>query len=295
MLLLLACAAPSDDSSTPVESSPVETAADPLPWDWQGEDAPPGELDPAALEEALAVVLARLPEADPIRLFEVYFQLLSGATGTCPSIDASTGQIYWEGDCSSERGFVFSGWALANWGHNARDTEGRTCADLAFYYGFARITDPEGYALDAWGTASYGDCVDGDGVRSIEAAIDGDFWDPGVYDAWLAEHHPLEVYWTASEVAGARSLLLEGGYREVTDDVYAVWLDGLPFAADAACPTEPDGVVRLWDPAGGAYEVTFDGSTSCDGCGVATSAGVTLGSVCADFTGYSTWEDRPWW
>lgn len=309
LLLLLACEGPStedpgdsvvvdDTGGGADDSGGGDTAPDPLPWEYSSEDPPPPSLDADALAPALEVALARAPQTDPLLFLASYFPLLDGSSTGCPSYqETRPGQIYWIGDCTSERGYVYDGWAVSNEAHGVPGEDGSTCEAIVFYYGFMRIADPGGALLSGWGTVGLQDCVYSGADHRIDAYLTGDFWSSDPVGNWLDQHVPVELTWSSREQGAARELTIGGGYSQLDGEVYAVWLDDLWFGSpeEGACAVEPTGVARLWDTAGAEYEVAFDGDSACDGCGEATAGGASLGPVCVDFTDWYGWTERPWW
>lgn len=300
LLLLLACAGPEGSESTAPADSPadtVESAGDSLPSPWGYEDPGPpvGELAPEQLAEALAEAFDDARGRDPGAWMRLYLEQLSWATGGCPAFTPTRpGETRWEGDCTSDRGAAFDGWAVSWWDRDVRGDAGEDCATMLFFFGFLRITDPGGVPFDAWGTVGETDCTDEAGVRRLEATVDGDFSSPLAEGTPWATGRPAALTWTVEEDGGARRLVLGGGLEGGAEVVALSFVD-LGFDAGAACALEPEGAVELWDVQGARYRVDFDPTGACDGCGAASSEGVALGSVCVDVEPWFEWEERPWW
>ena len=299
VVIVAGCGRPSDESVSgdthgPADSAPSESL--PSTWDYTGDSAPQGTVDAATLQAALASALVRLPTVDPLVFMDLYGHQLSFATGGCPTFDpARAGQIYWEGDCTSDRGAAFYGWGLSRWDHGVPDDAGGTCSDRAFYFGFGRITDPDGLPLDGWGTLSYDECDGADGAHTVVASLVGEYTAPGATGSWLADAVPVELDWASSDGPAGTTLTVGGGFSGMAGDVYAVRFEALPFSSAWTCPQEPDGLVHLYGRDGATYTVTFDGSQACDGCGVAVTGDVDVGAVCVDFSPFAGWSGRPWW
>lgn len=301
-LLLLACAGGAD-GERPAETAghTAETALDtspdssPAPWGYEDPGAPVGELAPERLAEALGAALDDARGRDPTGWMRMYLDQLSWATGGCPTFTpARPGESRWEGDCTSDRGARFDGWAVSWWDRDVRGDAGEDCATVLFFFGFLRVTDPSGVAFDAWGTVGETDCTDADGARRIDAYVDGDFAWPLAEGTPWAERRPAAYTWSVEEAGPTRRLVLSGGL-EGGDEVVALSFVDLGFDAGAACTLEPEGAVELWDLAGARYRVDFDPAVSCDGCGAASSEGAALGPVCVDVGDWFAWEERPWW
>lgn len=302
-LLLLACAGrDAGESAPPADTAPdtAESAADPgdslpSPWAYEDPGPPVGELAPERLAEALAAGLDDARGRDPTAWMRLYLEQLGWATGGCPTFTpARPGETRWEGDCTSERGAGFDGWAVSWWDRDVRGDAGEDCATMLFFFGFLRVTDPTGVPFDAWGTVGETDCTDEAGTRRIEAFVDGDFTAPLAEGTPWATGRPASLTWAVEEAEGARRLVLGGGL-EGGEEVVALSFVDLGFEPGAACTAEPSGVVELWDVAGARYRVEFDPAERCDGCGAASSEGVALGPVCVDVEAWFAWEERPWW
>lgn len=285
MWLLLACAAPPAGRPPPeADGAPGDTAAPeppaavpaPSPWSWTRDDPAGSALDAAALAGAIQAAVDVVVDVDPLEFFGAYSPHLGYGTATCPSFDPGWApQVYWEGDCTGENGASFHGWAVSHQAHGVVDEAGRWCEDNAFFFGFARIAAPDGTPFEAWGEVGYDDCVDGDGVRRLDASVEGDFYWP-VVDDWISRRVPVQLTWTLAADASVWTLDLAGAVSAEVD----------PAATVDFAMRFPDGTgtVTLWDAEGRRAEVVFDG-----GCGMADA-----GEVCVDWALLVDWEARPW-
>lgn len=305
LLPLIACTGPGGSGSGQPGDSAGETSPDPedspgadslpSPWEYEGEGAPVGSLPPERLADALSEALDDARGRDPTAWMRLYLEQLGWATGGCPAFTPTRpGETRWEGDCTSERGATFDGWAVSWWDRDVRGDDGEDCATRLFFFGFLRVTDPTGVPFDAWGTVEESDCTDETGLRRLDARFDGDFAWPLAEGTPYAAPRPVALSWAVEEAGSARRLLL-GGEVEGGDEVVALSFAELGFDPAATCTLEPTGAVDLWDLDGARYQVRFDPDGACDGCGAASSEGVALGSVCVDLEGWFSWEERPWW
>jgi hypothetical protein len=302
VVLVAGCPAPGDapESEAPADSAPVDTVPDPSDWSYEDPGETAGTAVAADLEAALAVMLEDARGRDPSVWMGSYLDQLRWGTGGCPEFAPTRpGEVRWEGECTSDRKASFDGWAVSWWDREVVGAGGEDCATILFFFGFLRITDPGGTAFDAWGTVGEQDCVDDAGVRSVRAAFDGDFaWPTAEGRPWQADA-PVSWTWSVEEAAekdgGAVALVLGGGAEALGGPIVAGELVDLRFDRTAACLTEPSGSARFWDAAGAGYVLSFDPELACDGCGAASSLGVSIGTVCQDWTPWFTWEGRPWW
>lgn len=281
------CAAP-PHAADPAPDSPAPSA-----WSYGADAEATLPLDAATFDAALAEVLAVVPRYDPLDLMVVYADHLRLATGGCPTFEPASAQTSWSGDCVSEHDAHFDGWGVSTWGRGVADPDGGTCADDAFLFAFARITDALDVELTTFGTATYRDCVRTDGVHHWVGQLIGNFGFPVGAGAWLDTLQAVELDVTAEDAAGVHTMTVDGGLSQLPGPLASVWLGALTFDAEGVCPAEPTGDVRVWDDAGVPYVVHFDGGTACDGCG-AVEGLADPETLCVDWSPYTAWEDRPW-
>lgn len=274
MLFVLACTPPPADSGVP-------EATEVIPWDWSDTGTTDGGALPAAVLAAeLDAAIADVPRFDPLLVMITYDSLFAYADASCPPMDpGDPGRRYWEADCTAASGASFFGWVTWNWFRNVLDEQGNVCADDAFYFGFVRISDPTGARFDGYGTVYYRGCVEADGTRVVDAYLEGDFQFEGASGTFLATLQPVSLFWTARDGPAGRSLALDGALSGRTGDVAAVRFEDLALTTG-----EPAGRVTLWDQAGRATVLDFDGNG--DGC---------AGEVCVDWSPLTDWAERPWY
>lgn len=270
MWLLLACVV------DPADSARIEPGEVPAPWSYTREDVGVSPLSAAELVQAIDAALLLALDVDPLDVFGAYAPQLTYATEGCPSFDPGWApQVYWEGACTGSNGASWHGWALSHQAHGLRDEGGNYCEEQAFYYGFARVTSPEGTPFEAYGQVAYDDCLDSAGVRHIDASIEGDYYWGSAPD-WLVRRIPVQLSWEVESGATGVTVALRGSVAAGVEPAATVELD-------MAFP-EGTGTVTVWDKDGHRAEVRFAG-----GCGVAEA-----GEVCVDWSALTGWEARPW-
>lgn len=284
---LIGCAGPED------ADSPAVVVPAPLAWTYTSTDRPAGVLTVDVLSEALTGAIGLAARTDPLVFINAYWSRLGGASVDCPTfISAGPTDHYWRGDCVADSGVAFDGWVTSWFSHNVVNPEdGQFCDALAFYYGFATITSADGDPFLSYGTARYDSCEASDGGRSIEAELKGDFYWPLADDLFLGTYVPTALVWRAS-IGSTRAVSLTGTFSGMEGPISAIRFDGLVFDDAGVCTLEPSGAVWMWDEAGADYEIVFGGA--CDGCGAASTSAGPIGDVCADFSGWYAWNDRPW-
>ena len=291
--LLGACAAPAPPASGGASSDSASSeSATPSAWSYVTEPDDTTPMEPTAFGDALREALARIPSLDPLDLMVLYGDRLRLATGGCPTFEPASAQTSWRGDCVSDHGAHFDGWGVSTWGRGVVDPEGGTCADDAFLFAFARITDALGVELTTFGTGTYQDCVRTDGVHRWTGQLIGNFGFPS--GTWLDTLQAVELDVTAEDAAGVHVMVVEGGISALAGPLASVWLDALRFDAEGACTMEPTGEVRAWDDEGVPYVLSFEGAAACDGCGVVQGLVDPAATLCVDWSPYYTWEERPW-
>jgi hypothetical protein len=258
-LLLPACDAPpaADRSANPPADTSGDTTSDP------GVTPP----DPAWTADEVEVRLnagISLGFPDPFHPIDVYADLLrTGGTYDCPG----TGDLNLEesfSGCTASTGYLFAGQAY--W---TGSVEGDRDVDLK---GDCYIIDPDGNWFVGGGELAYAETT-ADGTHTWSAEVAGT-WGYPLSEGWTAETPSVALFYEGSEGAEA-TLRIEGGYARPDAQMY---FDGVAFGE---CGDAPTGAVRLRDPTGYWYTVTFDG---CTGCGPVTFEGEELGEACVDLT-----------
>lgn len=304
MLILLAILACRGD---PEEVEVVEPSA----YVTQDDEEPAPAFDPDELAAAVqeAVDLARTLTADPI--FAGYDVAMAGQEDTCPRWYGNEAGTYWFDQCTASDGTSFQGYGFEVT-YDA-DAQGDYLTSGRGFSGAARIETPAGTVFDAAGTGYLLESTftGDDNIAHVvfQNAIDGTFaWD-GVEaeDTWMSRGHEpalgMMAYWLPDHAA--TFFYLDGGIGGLdAADGTVVFAEVLLMSeAISTCPIEPSGTISIRDPDGSWYDLLFDGPTGfgeetpaddCDGCGAAWWRGAHVGTVCADFSELTAWEERPW-
>lgn len=292
LLALAGC----EDAPEPTQKPEKEGGGfEPTPWEFEEEAGSDTLLAQATIEAELTALVPHFLTFDPLTFMEQYDVQLQYRSDRCPTINSQrASQVYWEGDCLTEDGAHFDGWAASSWAKGMPDDEGRLCDHNAYYLGFVNVADPTGVNMGAFGTIDYSDCLDDTGLRSYAGHVGGDYEFDLAADTWMEDRQPVQVSFRADQLGETRHLWVDGVLKELDGELATIWLEDAHFDSDGACAAEPDATLHAWDTDGTEYSITFDGSTSCDGCGAVMVRGDAVGEVCVDWSLYYSWTDRPW-
>lgn len=288
---LCACAGASDDTDAPADELPYVLPDDAV-------DEPPAEVDVAALT---ASVQAAFDAALGLHALPVITAFGAAATDhdeACPPIWTETETaLQWYGDCTTEGGTTYAGYAL----YEAAAVYDETFDGTTTYlYGAGSITTAEGHTLLVGGTAAVSTGMTDEGP-SGQSTVTGSFaWDgPDAAGTWLADGTELDLTMAWLRAEWGRYVFFDGAMVPST---------GSPVhfsqvaVLDVICPNEPGGMVSVRGP-DGWVDVTFDldlnapeatPAAACDGCGRATYRGVDVGELCIDVDGLASFGDAPW-
>jgi hypothetical protein len=269
MLLLLACAAPTEGESG--ESGPADTAFD---------SAAPESVTPVwGLTEVEAVIAGDLADErpSPQPVLRGYAMLLQHASPGCPSFeDPNRGN--WQGwatiigeTCYSEDGWGWFGLTQAS-GVCDLDPEGTSVLGLGVVASF-EVTSPEGVSYVGGGTF-LSECLWTSSGGSCDEQITGTFHFPGAEVAWLSEGIEAAVYSRSTWEGDDWAVTLTGGAELGAGDIA---LDAVVLT-----PSGVSGGLSVRDPTGYWHELEL----GPDGCGTLTFAGVEEGTVCPDFSAW---------
>lgn len=277
-LLLMAACAPG------VESDEQPRGEDPAPL----EEEP---LSTGALQAQLQAAVDRSLTINGAVLQEAYDDAMSMSERACPAGGQDPG-AFWVDSCTTRTGADFDGYAYAVQG----DPQPGTYEAYWYVQGEATISDPSGNELILAGYGGWG-VYEGSGTTWISHYAYGTFGSdlPGHHGTWLAGGDSVDFSAQVGHqsLTGAKSVYLEGSFGSLLgDQARAVDFIGVELGAmvDPACTDGPRGSIWLRTVDADWVEVLFD----CDPCGVALLGSEDLGDVCADFSGWTRWEDSPW-
>lgn len=278
--------------------------AGPTAWTFDAE--PPGRvaLAPEDLDQGFADLVAHLADINPVGAHTGHAWAMSHRDAGCPVMDEHNGQDLWWGDCETDAGTLFQGFSLYTrmfdfpvgdeWVHH-----------YLWYHSHMVVEPASGGAYLALGDNEVRGVERRDGAREQSVYLLGDHrWTERVGDStWLQEDLSVWLYMVASEFEDGHAFELNGGASRLPGTLAAVEIAHAELSeAPGACPLEPAGEMRVWEPSGGWYDVTFDGADAsgaatdaCDGCGTIWFDGAPVGPVCADFSPFLTWESGWKW
>ena len=313
-LLILACLGPVNNIVEPVPEPGVEAVLEPTPYVVVDEASEVEPLTPEVLAVGITQAIDSLLHVDPVPFHEKYEGLREGMDdGYCPyyypDYYEDYGQYYWIDSCSSDMGGNFAGngrsYLLEPYVNDEYEYE-----HVGYFYGSARIEGADGEVMSAAGYSSAQEYRhSGNGYTYYYHDMWGEFSaeNLGLEDTWLTTNWRLDHTLSANiSPEGGKYIYLNSALSNMEGPINAAVLEGV-MVYDALrgspCPQEPSGLFSLRDSEGRWYEVEFDGLPSggtamyppdCDGCGEAWLDGVSVGTVCPDFSALLDWEGRPW-
>lgn len=241
MLLLLACAPePTPDSDT----DPVE-------------EGPVASFSADEVGQHLqGAFVGDLPSFPLVA--ETFARLLSYGDGRCPPPGGGFEILQ---ACEASSGYVYQGAGGGGGGWDGPDFHYSFRADLV-------IEDPDGQRFEVGGDVDSHVTLD---PMKVSEQFIGSFSYPPA-GSWLASGTSAAAWLEAAfPIDAPPEVSIEGGYQLGGTPVFFVGF------ADAGCPS---GVVRLRDPSGYWYDLTYD-PEDC-GCGDVTFESESLGHACAD-------------
>lgn len=302
--LLLACGSdpdPADSGAAADSGASGQWDGNTGPYSDDAGEEPTASVDVEALGAAIedAVELAITLHAGPA--LEAYGELASGMDAECPAWYVSEGNPYWYDSCVADSGTAFEGYALVVEYDDFADADG-TVYDGYQYYGYCSIVAPGGRAFQSRGAAGLlvGQTVDG--ALISYSYLESGFYDSDADGTWLdSSIDPAYLAYTTwyPDYQG-RTVLFDGVLSGLTGEIEALVFDELAVISEniGGCEQEPDGPVSVLDGEGQWIDVLFDAvdgaDPACDGCGEAWVHGVSVGTVCADFSAAVDWEVSPW-
>jgi hypothetical protein len=285
VFLLLACADPAPDPAPAPVEEPITPSA------WSGVDAPadPARLTTGEQEQAVDAVIDAITSISPRVVHDAFDAALDHRASDCPEVEQRSGQIVVAGDCTTSAGWTWLGIGLRSSIQNMRivlDDIDAFHREWEFSNGNVQLLGPDGELYQLTGTSMYRDYDATDGARSLAVEMWGEFGAQNVADlddTWFSDDIAVELTLYATIGGDA---VYTGGMSRLDGPAWAWSTDGLTL--DDACPTEPTGTLRVLDPGGTWYAITFD-AAACDGCGTSED-----GTVCADFTSLVAFREDPW-
>ena len=243
------------------------------------------------LEAQLQDALARSLTIDGAVLQDAYDGAMAMGGTMCPASSQELGD-FWYDSCRTQDGADFNGYAYAFGG----DPQPGSYENYWYVYGEATIADPMGHQLDLGGYGGWGSYDDGDTEWVYHYAY-GTFGSeaPEWSDTWLAVNDSVDFYAQVGKqsLTGAKSVYLDGAFGSLLGDrARAVDFVEVQMGSmvGPGCVDAPLGSIWLRTPDPQWVEVRFE----CDSCGVALLGSDDLGTVCADFSGWTRWEEAPW-
>lgn len=279
--MLLACTSP--QSPQPSLWTYHETATQPPPL-----------ADLPTIKTGIERSIYWLLRADPNLPYEAFSSYLAQMQDDCPSSEDHHAQLLNLGDCSDSVGNRFYGYQIStnvwdsNISYNGIDALHH---NFRWMTGTARYEMADGRQFESMGDALLQDYITEDGFRGLYMYLWGDYRrinDPT--DDWMTDGIGVEMVMEAHQSADGWQSLWNGGIIRIPDTFPAFSLKD--FQINDTCPLEPQGTLKLWDPNQRWYDITYD--TNCDGCAQVTQNGTELGSVCADYSPLTNWEEQPW-
>ena len=242
-----------------------DPAIEPLPYIYEDDAEQTPELDLPELEasvEGFFNVVFGI-SAEPIA--DAYFGIAGDQDAYCPPQYTDNGNTYWFGECSTESGTQYSGYAFAQ--EYDDFAEGEYIYQGAAIFGVFDIADTDGTTLTGGGSAQW---LDATYIGSEEPhtfhqnVVSGTFlWDGADSDSWLAgEVSPdvqMSAYYRTNYDAGV--LTITGGVSGRGEPANTVSVDELTMfdPSLASCGLEPAGTIGIRGADGNWFDIVFDG------------------------------------
>ncbi|MFT6157504.1 MAG: hypothetical protein ACJAZO_003780 [Myxococcota bacterium] len=283
---------------------------EPLPYVYDDVDETTPALALTELEAAIEGFFSVIFTITAQPLADAYWELAADQDAYCPPQYTEDGNTYWFGECTTEGGTTYSGYAFAQ--EYADVAEGEYVYEGAAIFGVFDLVGANGETLTGGGEASWVNAVytgDDTAHTTHQNNVSGTFyWDaPRAADSWLSGEVNPDILMVANyipEFNGGR-IQMSGGVSGLGAPADTVVVDELVMVHPdiTACGIEPAGVMGVRAADGNWFDVVFDGTTefggeidpeTCDGCGGVYWRGSYLGDVCPDFSALSEWENTPW-
>lgn len=311
VFLLLACTAteaPAEDVETEPSIPPTYEVSD-----YATDDRQAATFDADLVEAGLqaAIDAALTAPADPV--LTGYQAAMAYAEDSCPYTYEVDDNLFWYDSCTTSDGATFSGYGTLSAYEDIDLLGDGTPMDGLVVYGEGRIVAPNGDVFETGGTAGALEGTNDDGVTLFVNVTQGAFaWDSDdAKDTWLATDlsPSLTIYAAVIADYNVHYVTIDGGLTGIPgsdgDDnpTPTASFSGIQYADEVVgfpCDEEPAGTISLRDNQGTWYDLRFDIEDTgemtgdCDGCGTVSLNGEDVGEVCADFSPWLNWGDRPW-
>jgi len=322
--MLSACGDDTHVSDDDTSAGDTATRPDtPTPWIFEDDaDEVAPSLSPETLQAALEAALDASMQLQPREVKDLHDLIFpppedgSGDPSGCPfflTYDYGTAKaFYWQGECTTSDGRMFSGYGYAQY-YQGQPVDFGTI-DGYTYYLAGRLEAADGTWLEGAGSVTEysggGPQLDG-----FSRAMDGTFAAGGPRaptSSWLdgTRRPAMSVSGWLYPPTGGKNLMFTGGIGGLSDfpgGVTAVSLDDLTvrtLLAGSACGNEFGGSASVRGPDGSWYDIVFDGPTDddpdstpaalCDGCGDTFFRGAAVTATCISPAPYVAWQTRPW-
>ena len=213
----------------------------------------------------------------------------------CPPMEEHNGMDLWRESCTTEDGHQFLGWSLNFRGQNI-PTDCCILDDFYWLSGQAQIINADGTLLQNFGDILHQQGQDNDGNPVIQGFTYGDFYwdDPQAENSWLLSELSMEYYYTFTQKDDFETIDIQA-WISGFDPIYtAAIFDSIVFNTKE-CAQEPlEGELWVRDSPGLWYQVLYDGSDNCDGCGSVFHGEIELGQTCTNFDVWFDWDEYPW-
>ena len=300
------------NSGETTEAETTDTAPPPYIYTTETEDKSPS-LTPQEVETAISEGLAAIVALDPMALHTSYESFRAFSDDDCPYYDEdyyeTYGTTYWGDACTTAAGAVFDGYVYSQdldeyWDGYYLYPEYR------YFYGTARIIDPEGNTWEGSGYSSYYQFYSTPtNIYSYWSSY-GTFERMGSFDEqnWMDEGFSYELYnyvYYSESYPGAE-LSINGNISGLDTIAGTLNIDDFYIYSEtlgSPCPEEAFGTISVRSDEGDWFEATFDGPPywggasfpgECDGCADLYHEGDIVGTVCPDFSLLSGWVVEPW-
>jgi hypothetical protein len=244
------------------------------------------------IEMILQMGIDQIRETRVSRLLDVYDEMLDQTDDYCPRWFNNPDGMYWADTCTSENGVSFQGFATSMPRNDLAPDD----------YGNMFM----GRQIHCEGTLTQGDttmqCVGGINELTGTDANGHDVFYSYSRHYVLTEgdtvtHFPDAEMWAVN--TQTYKALFQNGVQIVREGEHVLGAVefGRQTMTNADCLREPNGTQHIQVNGQWIYVEwqgeQSDDSDTCDGCGDAYAQGVSIGSVCADFSGWLAWDESP--
>lgn len=267
------------------DSGAASSTPTPSAWTWTDDRSTP-PLTAAQAQEGAQAGVDALAAIDAADLYGAYEVALSNGSpdcpGTYPAVGLTTG---WANDCVTGTGWGFSGRSQLAW---LRDVfvDDQRLEQFGEFITNARLTDPDGAALDVEGYGELREWQDG-GAWHRETWLFGTFSHAGGWlePGWLDAGASLSFTALRTRDGSLRAATLDGGlsrHGALPEGVVGLTLRELTVTEAAGSCTVAGGLVLL-GASGDRVVVALSGEgATCAACGTPEGDAAALGELCVD-------------